>query len=126
MKRIEVDFNSRDASGFVPALIGDADGFPSHNELVDLFDDEGNRCFAVVAGTGDVLALTPLWQTFVEPNRSRMVIDPGFGVAEWRNALTVYLSLPMQMVQSVTLGTHRSRPVVTDGSSILAPEAVAG
>lgn len=72
--QVLVDFNTRDAQGYVPAHVGTLDHLRAVGELIDAVDDEGNRCIARVAGiTGSVIALAPEWRTFVEPTDSRLV-----------------------------------------------------
>ena len=71
MIRVEVDFNTRDDAGLVPALIEDAAVPLAVGDRVDAFDDEGYRCLAEVASINNVTAqLAPIWQTFSEPGEA--------------------------------------------------------
>lgn len=99
MTRIEVDFNSRDDAGYVDAPIADADGPSRVGDHVQTYDDQGNRCLAIVARvTATRIGLDPLWQTFAAPSESRLVVvsPPGMW-AVWKNGLTLSL-------QPTTLG----------------------
>jgi hypothetical protein len=90
--RIEVDFNSRDAAGMVPALVEDAEGPLRVGDFVEAFDDEGYRCLSVVASVqGDMLALDPVWNAFAAPDEARVVIAgaPSTMWTDWKNRLTV-------------------------------------
>ena len=93
--RIEVDFNSRDDEGFVPALVTDADGPLQPGTWVEAFDAAGFTCLAmVISATGAVAALDPIWRTFAEPGESRLVLanQPGSMTAgEWSSPLSVTL-----------------------------------
>lgn len=94
--RIEVDFNSRDDAGHVPAPMADADGPLRVGDMVEAYDDAGYRCFAIASSVaGASVSLDPLWQTFAAPNESRLVrvtTPPGLW-SIWKNGLTVTLSL---------------------------------
>jgi hypothetical protein len=84
--RIEVDFNDRDDSGLIPASTADADGHLVRGAWVDAFDDEGYRCLATVGSLhAESVTLIPNWNTFTEPNESRL-IAPG---ADYQGPLTV-------------------------------------
>jgi hypothetical protein len=72
--RIEVDFNNRDDQGLVPANAAEASGPIERNSIVEAFDDEGYRCFAMVGSVRhDVVTLSPLWETFAAPDAARLV-----------------------------------------------------
>lgn len=99
--RIEVDFNSRDDAGMVPALAEDADAPLRVGDPVEAYDDEGYRCLAFVAGvSGVVVALDPVWRAFAAPGDARMVVTalPPAMWADWKNRLTVAFSLRMPTV----------------------------
>ncbi len=120
MTRIEVDFNSRDDAGLLPAAPTDSDGPVMPGQAVELFDDEGNRCLATVIASGDSLALAPIWQTFAGPDQSRLVVSNGVMRAMWRNPLTVLLSWPPRLRQVVSTTATSARPEVTYGGEVLA------
>lgn len=93
--RIEVDFNSRDDAGMVPAPIEDADGPLRVGDQVEAYDDEGYRCLAIVATVaGEFVALDPVWRAFVSPDQPRIVLTlvPSTMWADWKNALTLALT----------------------------------
>lgn len=112
--RIEVDFNNRDDAGFVPALLADADGPVRVGDAVELFDDEGDRCIAIVAAvSGPTLAADVLWQTFAAPGESRFVLTsvPDGLWSSWRGRLAV-------MFQPVA---RLAPPNVSTGADAAAP-----
>ncbi|MEK6720586.1 MAG: hypothetical protein AABZ33_07960 [Chloroflexota bacterium] len=93
--RIEVDFNSRDAGGALPALIADADGSIRVGDIVESYDLEGYRCPAIVARVSEgIVALDPLWRAFAAPNEPRIVLTRPVEAmwAGWTNRLTVTFS----------------------------------
>ncbi len=93
--RIEVDFNSRDEAGTIPALLADADGPVRVGDTVETYDAEGYRCPAVVARVADgILAFDPLWRAFAPPNEPRIVLTRNVEAmwAGWTNRLTVTFS----------------------------------
>lgn len=99
--RIEVDFNSRDDAGMVPALVEATDAPLRVGDLVEAFDDEGYRCPAVVARVeGGIVALDPAWRAFAAPGEARIVLTsaPPAMWAEWKNRLTIALA-PVSVVQ---------------------------
>jgi hypothetical protein len=93
--RVEVDFNSRDDAGRVPARLEDADVPLRVGVEVEAFDDAGNRCLAVVASiAGDVVALDPIWTSFAVPTASRLVLVAAPGLhARWTSTLSATLSV---------------------------------
>ena len=71
--RIEVDFNSRDDLGRLPAPMSDADHLEV-GQIVDAFDDDGNRCLARVSAlAGGWASLAPFWETFADEESSRLL-----------------------------------------------------
>ena len=69
--QVLVDFNTRDAQGYVPAHVGTLNQVPAVGA-----DRRGRRrgqpFIARVAGiVGSVIALAPEWRTFVEPSDSK-------------------------------------------------------
>ena len=113
MTRIEVDFNSRDGEGMVPALAEDADGPMRVGDAVEAYDDEGYRCLAVVvARAGDIVALDPVWRAFAAPSEARVILigTPPAMWADWRNRLTVALS-PVSIMRPVSSTTGREPAV---------------
>jgi hypothetical protein len=90
--RIEVDFNSRDDEGRLPALIQRPRTRLKTGTVVQAYDDEGYRCVAVVSSVRNgYAALDPLWQTFAAPGESivssmRTSLPDA---VEWKNQLTM-------------------------------------
>jgi hypothetical protein len=79
MAQIEVDFNSRDENGYVPALVSSADGPLQPGAMV-------------VAVEHGVVALDPIWRTFTKPHASRLRLQPIPGRRfEWTGPLSVTL-----------------------------------
>jgi hypothetical protein len=91
MPQIEVDFNSRDALGYIPGLAANANGPLLPGEPVEVFDLAGFHCQATVVGIASgVLALDPIWATFVEPGATRLRLDPAPGRSfSWSSPLSV-------------------------------------
>jgi hypothetical protein len=94
-RKIEVDFNSRDDNGFVPALIRHPRTRLPIGSVVQAFDDEGYRCVAVVESLTDGLpTVSPLWQTFAAPGESLVTnasASPAL-LATWKNMMTLSIS----------------------------------
>lgn len=105
--RIEVDFNSRDDAGMVPALFADADAPLRVGDTVEAYDDEGYQCPALVTAlTSTVVSLEPLWRAFAGPNDARIIVtatSPAMWT-DWKNRLTVSLS-PATVVTGVESST---------------------
>lgn len=90
--RVEVDFNSRDDAGRVPASLSEVEGPLRVGETVEAYDDDGNRCLVIVTSlSGRAIALDPVWRTFSSRDESRLVVTgaPFDLWADWRNRLTV-------------------------------------
>lgn len=99
MISIEVDFNSRDEYGMVPAAIADADGPVRVGDFVETFDLEGYRCPGVVARLAtETIAIDPVWRAFAGPEEARIVLRSSSELMwpDWRNRLTLTL-WPRQM-----------------------------
>jgi hypothetical protein len=94
MIRVEVDFNSRDEYGMVPAAYADADGPVRVGDLIETFDLEGYRCPGVVARlANDGIAIDPVWRAFAAPEEARIVLRRPIELMwpDWRNRLTLTL-----------------------------------
>lgn len=118
--RIEVDYNSRDDAGLIPALLEDASGHLHVGDTIETYDDAGYRCLAVVESVvGERAAMNPLWQTFATPEQASAWIERASPrlLPEWTNRLTVYVS-----VMSVPLST--GTPPSTEPSVRNAPHAI--
>ena len=91
--RAEVDFNSRDEFGNIPVDPADVQGLASVGEWIDLFDDEGNRCFGLVVKVGEDMSVAPEWRTFASPTDSRVIVDASayWQKIEWISGLSVNL-----------------------------------
>lgn len=90
--RIEVDFNSRDDAGRVPASLSGVEGPLRVGETIEAYDDDGNRCLVIVTSMSvGAIALNPVWRTFSARDESRLVVTgaPYDLWADWRNRLTV-------------------------------------
>ena len=75
--QITVDFNSRDAQGFVPASRRRLATLPEVGSIISAVDLEENHCLARVIAIGPAsITLEPLWQTFATPEQSRVVTNP--------------------------------------------------
>jgi hypothetical protein len=71
--QITVDFNSRDAQGFLPASLRRLATLPEVGSIISAVDLEDNRCLARVIAIGPAsITLEPLWQTFATPEQSRV------------------------------------------------------
>jgi hypothetical protein len=112
MAQIEVDFNSRDDNGYIPALVSDADSPLQPGAWVETFDLAGFHCQAMVVGVQDgVLALDPIWRTFTRPGASRLRLQPIHGRRfEWASALSVTLVPPFGHVLPITSGAAEPEP----------------
>jgi hypothetical protein len=93
MIRIEVDFNSRDGHGMLPAAIADADGDVRVGDFVEAFDTEGYSCPGVVARlANESIAIDPVWRAFAAPQEARVVLrwsSSDLMWPDWRNRLTL-------------------------------------
>ena len=105
MRTIEVDFNSRDDAGHIPALIDEP---VAVGELVDMFDDEGNRCLGRVAGFhGGSVAIRADWAAFAAETESRFVVttdrredgQPALYAPTFASPLTISLAPSRRMSQ---------------------------
>jgi hypothetical protein len=76
--RIEVDFNSRDEAGLIPAYVADITGPYGVGSTVEAYDVEGNRCTGRIASiTGEHLAIEPFWQTFTDQSVVQVFVTSG-------------------------------------------------
>ncbi len=110
--RIEVDFNARDETGHVPAALSEADGPVRVGEYIDLYDDDGYRCLALVSEVaGERVAASPLWQTFTSESESRLLPVRG---PQWRivNRLSVVFGTE-QLERQEFIPTGSAHPVTT-------------
>jgi hypothetical protein len=130
MKAIEVDFNSRDDLGCVPAEIKGPG--PRRGDRVDLHDDEGNRCMARVVGeAGGYISLSPEWDTFTLAGHSRVVVAdsaPRPDVATWRMDHRYGSPLTVHFLPRVTLAdsmTDRKKRKVTGRHAARTPSSPA-
>jgi hypothetical protein len=112
MAQIEVDFNSRDDQGYVPALVADADGPLQLGAWVEAFDLAGFHCLAMVVGIADeVIALDPIWRTFSRPGASRLRLQPIAGRRfEWSGPLSVTLVSRVTHILPITSGAAEPEP----------------
>lgn len=108
MIRVEVDFNSRDEYGMVPAAIADADGPVRVGDFIETFDLEGYRCPGVVARLANqTIAIDPVWRAFAAPEEARVFLRSSSELMwpDWRNRLTLTLwprQLPSRASQPST------------------------
>ena len=108
MIRVEVDFNSRDEYGMVPAATADADGPVRVGDLIETFDLEGYRCPGVVARlVNQTVAIDPVWRAFAGPEEARVVLTTAIESMwpNWRNRLTLTLwprQMPSRVLQPST------------------------
>ncbi len=80
--QVTVDFNNRDAQGFVPASLRRLGTLPEVGSIISAVDLEENRCLARVIAVGPAsITLEPLWQTFATPEQSRVATNPASGSA---------------------------------------------
>ena len=108
--KVQVDFNSRGPGGTVPAPVEDAGAPLVVGEVVDLWDEDGNRCIAYVVGVKDGwLTLAPEWETFAAPGASRLLLAPATSnwVARLRGRLTVSLTGAIAPFQSPRINTDQ-------------------
>jgi hypothetical protein len=91
--QITVDFNSRDAQGFVPASRRRLATLPDVGSIISAIDHEENRCLARVIAVGPAsITLEPLWQTFATPEQSGVATDPTLSEGVARASLKAALA----------------------------------
>lgn len=116
MQLLNVDFNSRDERGFVPAV-----GAARVGEDVDLVDDDGNHCMGRVSyAEADRLSINPAWATWADEGESRLVLAPQPGPwlsPRWLNPLTVLIQASFK--PSDTSGSQVSAPHITNESGLV-------
>ena len=94
MTRIEVDFNTRDERGLIPAPVADINGAFRIGDMVEAFDEDGNRCSGRIAQqSGAYILIDPVWATFTTPDASRLRILRATGLSSsWVSGLSVVLT----------------------------------
>lgn len=124
--RVEVDFNSRDDWGMIPAPLGGIDGPYRVGDTVEAFDDEGNRCTGLIASiAADSVAFEPFWPTFAPPDANRLIVTSARGfTTRWTSGLTVAISARLRPMAASTGGTQSVKTRFTGSEYYSEPHSV--
>jgi hypothetical protein len=109
--RVEVDFNSRDDWGRIPAPLADIEGPLRLGDAVEAYDEEGNRCTGFLAAVeGEYALIDPTWATFTPPDRARVALVSTVGcLARQVTGLSIAVSLGVRP-SATTSGDFEGSP----------------
>ena len=113
--QITVDFNSRDAQGFLPASLRRLATLPDVGSIISAVDYEENRCLARVIAIGPAsITLEPLWQTFATREQSRVVTNPAGGSfrISWASSTSLFVDMAADRVRTWSQTAITSGPPV--------------